>query len=148
VGYYVNGSFINSASTSPYKFTTANYAPGTYTWTATALAKNGHTSTSAPVTITVVQDVAPIVSLTSPADGTVYGAKPTVALAASASSEYSSISEVDFYENSILLKAAKTSPYAYNWSKPAAGTYTLTAVAIDAQGLSTTSAPISITVNP
>jgi Bacterial Ig domain len=148
VAYYSNGSFLNSASSSPYKVTTADEAAETLTLTAVAVAKNGNTATSAPVTITVVQDVAPTVSITSPSDGTVYDAKPTVVIDASASSEYSTISEVDFYQGSTLLKADKTVPYSYSWSKPAAGTYTLTAVAIDAQGLSTTSAPVPITVNP
>lgn len=139
---------MDQDKSSPYSFKTASDAPATWTVTAVAVAKNFSTVTSAPVTITVVQDVAPTVAITSPADGTVYNSKPTVVIDASASSEYSTISEVDFYQGSTLLKADKSAPYAYNWSKPAAGTYSLTAVAIDAQGLSTTSAPVSITVNP
>jgi hypothetical protein len=148
VNFYVNGEFWDQDKKAPYSATTASNVPVTWTVYAIAFAANGHIATSAPATITLVDDVAPTVAMTSPADGTVYGAKPTVALAASAASEYSTIKEVDFYQGSTLLKAAKASPYAYNWSKPVAGTYTLTAVATDAQGLSTTSDPVSITVNP
>ena len=39
-----------------------------------------------------------------------------------------------------------TSPYSLSWSNSAPGTYTLTAVATDNQGATTTSLPVSITV--
>jgi chitinase len=115
--------------------------------TALAVAKNGNSSTSAPVTISVVQDVAPAVSITSPSDGDTFADKATVSLAATATSEYSTISSVEYYNGSTSLKKVTTAPYSYSWTKVAAGTYTLTAVATDAQGLQTTSTAVTITVN-
>jgi hypothetical protein len=148
VNFYLNGEFWDQDKKAPYSITTASNVPVTWTVYAIAFASNGHIATSAPATVTLVDDVAPTVSIATPADGTVYGAKPTVALTVSVASQYSTIKEVDYYQGSTLLKAVKSSPYAYGWSKPAAGTYTLTAIATDSQGLSTTSDPVSITVNP
>ena len=147
MNFYVNGSFYAQVKKAPFTFTTAWNVPVTWTITAVAYDTWGDQTTSAPVTVNLVDDVAPGVSITSPANGAVYAAKPTVALAATATSQYSTISSVAFYQGSTLLKKVTVSPYAYNWSKPAAGTYTLTAVATDAQNLVTTSAPVTITVN-
>lgn len=147
VNFYVNGSYYAQISSAPYTFGTSWNAPATLTVTATAFDSWGDQATSPPVTVNVVNDVAPVVSVTSPADGTVYPAKPTVVLAATATSQYSTISSVAFYQGSKLLKSVTAAPYTYSWSKPAAGTYTLTAVAKDAAGETTTSAPVTITVN-
>ena len=147
VEYSINGEPFMQKNTSPYTWNTASDAPANWVLTATATAKNGNMSTSAPVSVSIVQDVAPVVSITSPSDGTVYPSKPTVPLAATASSQYSTIGSVAFYQGSTLIKKVTAAPYSFNWSKPAAGTYTLTAVATDAQGLATTSASISITVD-
>jgi hypothetical protein len=148
VDFYQGSTLLKKDTTPPYAYNWSKPTAGTYTLTAVATDAAGLSTTSTPVSVTVVADVAPTVSITSPADGTVYDPNPTVALAATASSEYSTISEVDFYQGSTLLKKVTRSPYTYSWSKPAAGTYTLTAVATDALGLSTTSTPASITVNP
>jgi hypothetical protein len=99
------------------------------------------------VTVSVVQDAAPVVAITSPSDGTVFPDKPVISLAATATSQYSTISSVAFYHESTLIKKVTVAPYTYSWSKPAAGTYTLTAVATDAQTMATTSTPVTITVN-
>jgi hypothetical protein len=87
------------------------------------------------------------VSITSPGDGATYPAKSVILLAATATSQYSTISSVAFYNGATLLKKVTAAPYTYSWSKSAAGTYTLTAVATDAQGLAATSAPVTITVD-
>lgn len=147
VDYYINGGFIMDKTSSPYTFNTASDAPNTWVVTALATAKNGNTSVSAPVTVSIVQDVAPAVSLTSPGNGATYAAKSTIPLSATAASQYSTISNVEFFKDSTSLKKVTTAPYTYSWPNVAAGTYTLTAVATDAQGLQTTSAPVSITVN-
>jgi hypothetical protein len=142
----VNGSFYAQDKKAPFSFTTTWNVPVAWTVTAVAYDSWGDQSTSDPITVDIVDDVAPAVSITSPPDGATFPAKSVVALSATATSQYSSVSYVQFYNGTTLLKKVTTSPYTYNWSKPAAGTYTLTAVATDAQGLQTTSAPVSVTV--
>lgn len=89
----------------------------------------------------------PTVSLTAPVNGTTYTAPASVGLAANAS-DNGSVSKVEFFQGSTKLGEDTSSPYAFNWTNVAAGTYSLTARATDNQGAQTTSTAVSITVNP
>ncbi|MCG8461061.1 MAG: Ig-like domain-containing protein, partial [Holophagales bacterium] len=88
----------------------------------------------------------PSVSLTSPTAGATFTAPATVSLEASASDADGSVAEVRFYEGAQLLSSDSSPPYAFTWTSVAAGTYTLTAVVEDNEGATTTSSPVSITV--
>src|SRR5205085_2426285 len=90
---------------------------------------------------------APTVSLTAPANGAAYTAPATVPLTATASDTDGTIARVDFYSGTTLIGSATASPYSVTWSNVAAGTYSLTAVARDNAGATTTSAARSITVS-
>jgi sulfur relay (sulfurtransferase) complex TusBCD TusD component (DsrE family) len=78
----------------------------------------------APVTIT----------LTSPADGSTYGAPASLSLSASPSSTCYAISYVNFYTNGTLAATVTASPYTYSWTGVAAGTYSVYAQAVYAGG--------------
>jgi chitinase len=67
-------------------------------------------------------------------------------LAASASDPEGRLSAVRFYAGATLLATDSSAPYAFSWSSVPAGTYSLTAVAEDADGGRSTSAAVSITV--
>jgi hypothetical protein len=92
-------------------------------------------------------NVPPVVSLTSPTNGSSAVAPASIGIAASASDSDGSIARVDFYAGSTLIGSDSSAPYGVTWSNVAAGTYTLTAVAFDNANASTTSAPVSVTVN-
>ncbi|WP_246610038.1 glycoside hydrolase family 48 protein, partial [Nonomuraea rhizosphaerae] len=106
----------------------------------TSFTINGVTCTGA--------NAAPTVSLTSPTAGQTFTAPATVPLAATAADSNGTIAKVDFYQGSTLLNSDTASPYAFSWTNVAAGTYSITAVATDNGGASTTSAPVGITVSP
>ncbi|MEO6237798.1 MAG: Ig-like domain-containing protein [Vicinamibacterales bacterium] len=89
----------------------------------------------------------PAVTLTSPASGTSYTAPATANLAATASDTDGTVARVDFYNGSTLLGSDATAPYALSWTNIAAGSYSVTAIAYDDAGASTTSAAATITVN-
>jgi uncharacterized repeat protein (TIGR03806 family) len=88
----------------------------------------------------------PVVSLTSPASGAGATATASLSLTATADVLYNNLSGVAFYANNNLLGSVTNAPYALTAPGVAAGSYTLTAVAADGSGLSSTSAPVSLTV--
>ncbi len=65
---------------------------------------------------------------------------------ASASDTDGTVSKVDLYQGTQMLKSDVTSPYSVSVTMSTAGTYQLSAIATDSDGDSTTSAPVSVTV--
>jgi hypothetical protein len=126
-------------------------AAGSYSLTAKAFDNGGASTTSAAVSITVnpAGNVAPTVSITSPAGGATFAAPATVSIAASASDTDGTIAKVEFYQGGATKLGEDTSSsggWTYSWTGVAAGSYSLTAKAFDDDGASTTSAQVTITV--
>ncbi len=95
----------------------------------------------------------PTVLLIGPAgNATNFAASASVSLTAEADAPYNPISTVAFYINGDLLGFVSNSLdapiYGLTATGLAAGNYSLTAVATDGSGLSSTSAPVNITVAP
>ena len=90
----------------------------------------------------------PAVTLTGPANGATFTAPASITLTASASDADGTISSVTFYANDSLIGSDSASPYSVNWTSVPAGSYSLTAVALDDDGAMTTSSPVSVTVDP
>jgi hypothetical protein len=99
------------------------------------------TVTNAPV------NTPPAVTLTSPTNGTMLTAPATVNLAADATDTNGTVVKVEFFSGATKLGEA-SGPFTLTWSNVAAGSYTLTARALDNGGLSATSAPVTLTINP
>ncbi len=139
-------------SAAPYQasWNTTTVADGSYTLTAVARDAAGNTRTSDAVTVTVSNgpppDTAPpSASITSPANGaTVSG---TITVAASASDNVGVVS-VQFFLDGALITTDTSAPYSLSWNTTGAanGPHTLTAVARDAAGNTTTSAGVTVTV--
>ena len=153
---FFNGStLVSSDASAPFTFTWTSVAAGTYTLTAKATDNAGAVTTSAPVTITVTTvtppaNVAPTVSLTAPSNNATYTSPASITLSANAADSDGTVSKVEFFNGSTLLTGSTNTaaPYAFTWTSVAAGTYTLTAKATDNAGAVTTSAPVTVTVNP
>jgi chitinase len=88
----------------------------------------------------------PVVSITSPAAGATFTAPATVTIQATASDADGSVAKVEFFNGSTSLGAVTASPYSVTWSNVAAGSYSITAVATDNAGATTTSSAMAITV--
>ena len=88
----------------------------------------------------------PTVVLTKPLVGDTGTATATVTLAADADAPFNDLSQVAFYANNTLWGSASNLPYALTVPGVAAGSYVLTAVAIDGSGVSSTSAPVTLTI--
>lgn len=89
----------------------------------------------------------PTVSITSPVTGATFTAPASITIAANATDTDGTIAKVEFYNGATLLGFDDTAPYTYTWAAAPAGSYTLTAKAIDNQNLSTTSTSVAIIVN-
>lgn len=89
-------------------------------------------------------NVAPTVSISSPASSTVFTDGDVVTITASASDSDGSISNVEFFVDGVSVGTDATSPYSINWTI-GVGSYSLTATATDNEAASTTSASVSIT---
>jgi regulation of enolase protein 1 (concanavalin A-like superfamily) len=149
VELYQGTTLLKTDVTTPYSVSVTIPTAGTYQLTAVATDSDGASTTSAPVSVTVgaPSNQPPTVSLTSPAAGATYTAPASVSIGASASDSDGTIARVDFYQGSTLLNSDTTSPYGYNWTNVAAGSYQLTAVARDDDGATRTSTAVSVTVN-
>ncbi|MFC3684708.1 Ig-like domain-containing protein, partial [Hydrogenophaga luteola] len=145
VRFYRGTTLLATDTTAPYSYSWTNAAPGTYSLTARATDNQGTVTTSAPVSVTVV-NTPPTVSLTSPTEGASFTSPAAVDLAATAADSNGTIASVRFYRGTTLLATDTTAPYSYNWTNVAPGTYSITAQATDNQGTVTTSAPVSVTV--
>jgi hypothetical protein len=88
----------------------------------------------------------PAVTITQPTNGAQVAAPATVTIAANASDPENRMASVGFYVEGTLIATDTTSPYSASWSASTPGTYSLTAVAQDADGGSTTSSAVSVTV--
>jgi predicted phage tail protein len=148
VEFYNGPALLGSASTAPYGFTWSQVPAGTYTLVAIAVDDAGARTTSGSATVTVsAPNQAPTITLTAPVNGATFGELATVSLAAAASDPDGQVARVEFYVGSTLLGTAAAAPYAYTWSGVPAGSYTLTAVAVDDAGARSTSSAVAITVS-
>ena len=88
----------------------------------------------------------PVVSITSPSTGSSVTVGSNVSITATASETNGIITNIAIYNGSDLLGSSSSSPYTYVMSNPAAGSYTLKAVATDANGASSTSNSVTVTI--
>ena len=154
VQFRLDGANLGTeVTTSPYSsvWNTRTASNGPHTLTAVARDAAGNVATSAPVNVTVsnAPDVtAPTVSITAPTSGaTVSGI--SVTLSANASDDVG-VAGVQFKVDGANVGPEDTiAPYSIAWNSTTVinGLHSLTAVARDAAGNSTTSAPVSVTVN-
>lgn len=149
VEFYNGSTKLGEDTNSPYSYSWSNVAAGTYALTAKATDDKGATTTSATVNIIVnaPSNTAPVVSITSPANNATFTAPASITISASASDADGTIGKVEFFNGNTKLGEDLTSPYSYSWGSVAAGTYQLTARAVDNSGAAATSALINITVN-
>jgi len=104
---------------------------------------------NATVTIADDDNLPPAVSINTPTNGTFLPWVPTnVFVAATASDPNAGQSvRVDFYFGTNLIGTVLNAPYQFTWSNAPSGSNLLVAVATDALGLSTASAPIALSIN-
>src|SRR5438067_21343 len=151
VQFKLDGANLGAADTSePYQISwnTFPVSNGSHTLTAVARDVLGAQWTSDPVTVTVWNDhIAPSVSVSSPAAGAFLSG--TISMTANASDNVGVVG-VQFKVDGVNTGAEATSaPYSAPWNTLNAtnGSHTVTAVARDAVGNTTTSVAVTVTVD-
>jgi hypothetical protein len=148
VQFYVNGLALGAADTAlPFAATwNTTGLSGAQVLTARATDAAGNATLSAPVTVNV-DNAPPTISITAPAASATVSGVVTVSANAA---DTTAIVDVQFKVDGVNIGAADaSSPYSVSWNTPsiANGTHSLTAVARDTAGNTTTSAARSVTVS-
>jgi hypothetical protein len=148
VEFYHGAILLGADSSAPYLYTWNNLPLGTHPVIVKAYDNRNAFRYSDTVKIKIVANALPMVTITKPMDGNAFIAPATVYLKANAGDTDGSIKRVNFYSGTTLLQTDSISPYAFEWKNISAGTYTLTAEAVDDLNAVNVSAPITIFVNP
>ncbi len=142
VDFYLDAALVGSDTSYPFSFVVSGASAGAHTLTAVATS-GGISATSAVVNVTAA-NLAPTVAITSPANGSPVLAGASVPLTATATDD-NTVTNVYFYVDGTLVSSDSSSPFTGTWASATLGAHTVTAVARDNGGLSTTSAVVNIT---
>jgi plastocyanin len=143
VQFRIGSAILSDDNAAPFSGTTNNLAAGCHTLTAIASDNNGMKATNS-VNITV--DTPPTVTITNPLDNVTLSAPANVTIQASASDPDAggSVTNVQFLVGSTVLTNEINAPFSAGTNNLAAGSYTLTAIASDNNGVKNTNA---VTIN-
>lgn len=144
VEFLANGRPLGADSTSPYSIDWTNLPPGSYSLAARATDNAGDQTLSSAVAITV--NVQPTVAITSPANNSVFDAPASVPISTIAADLDGTINRIELYANGSRIATLTSAPYSFTWTNVGAGTYALTAKAVDNNNYETLSAAVTITV--
>src|SRR5882724_1842489 len=90
---------------------------------------------------------APVVSITSPANGATYTSPASFPVTATVDNGGQSITRVDFYVNGTVFQTGTTAPYSVTYTPPAPGTYTFRATATETRSGTRTGSSTLVSVN-
>lgn len=145
VEYYSGTTLLGTDIEAPFSISVL-FAAGNHSLIAKAIDTGGLSTTSTPVTITVSDSNGPpSIVITSPTSGATFLSTESILISADASDD-TGISSVEFFNGGVSLGVVTSAPYSINLSLPV-GLHTLTAVATDVAGATTTSASVNITVS-
>jgi hypothetical protein len=148
VDFLVDGVIVKSLTSYPYSTTYTFTNLGTYTVAAAVTDNLGDKVTTTSTQITIVTEPPPTVAISSPSSGGIVTTGTGVTVTAAANSPSGTIASVQFFENGISIGTATTPPYTATFTPLSAGLYTLTAIATDSAGETTTSGPTIVEAEP
>jgi hypothetical protein len=149
VEIYIDGTLKTTLTTSPYNYVwNTGVTAGAHTIVAKSYDTFNNVGTSSSVNVTVADQTAPTVSVTAPVASSFIGGT-TNAVTATASDNVGVVGVQFKLDGNNLGVEDNASPYSVNWDSTSAtnGAHTITAVARDAAGNTTTSSSVSVTVD-
>lgn len=144
VAFFRGNVLISTDVGSPFSAVWNPSTPGPVQLIAVATDNFGATR-SDTVNITVTANQSPVVAFTQPANGASLTINQPIAMNVTASDPDGSVVRVEFYNGTTLLNTDVSPPFAFNWTAPATGAYTLRAIAYDNVNNSAT-ATVNVTV--
>ncbi len=133
VEFFVDGVSVGVDNTAPYEASYTAVA-GAHAITAIATDDDAAQTTSTVVNINVAAaNIAPTVSITTPADGSSYTAGDVVAIAATAADTDGTVVSVEFLVDGVSVSTDNTAPYEATYTA-VAGAHTIIAKATDDDG--------------
>ncbi len=148
VDLYAGSTLVGSVSTAPYSFTwnTTSVVNGSVNLVAYAYDAAGNKGTSSAVTVTVsnVADTTPpTVSILNPGAGSTVGGMVSIKVSAS---DNVGVTSLTLYIDGVLKSSTNTGSLSYSWNtrRVSKGTHTISAMAQDASG-NTSTQSISVT---
>ena len=94
----------------------------------------------------LVANLPPTITITSPTKSASYITPATITIDASATDPDGSVSKVEFFSGTVKLGEKLSTPYSFTWKDVTEGTYSLTAIATDNMNSKSVSAPVSVVV--
>ena len=98
------------------------------------------------IAIPVAASNPPTASITSPANNASFIEPASITINANATDSDGAISKVEFFQGATKLGEDASSPYSFVWNSVAVGSYALSVVATDNNGVTTTSATVNVVV--
>jgi RHS repeat-associated protein len=145
VEFFQGPTLLATVTSEPYAFSVNNLPGGAYSFTARATDNRGASASSAPVAVLV--NVAPTITLASPANNATFTAPASITLTAEVTDADGSIARVDFFDGMTLIGTRTAAPYSVVLADVPQGAYSLSARATDNQGAVAASAVASVTVS-
>jgi hypothetical protein len=105
-------------------------------------------NTNKTIIATFTQNQPPTLALTNPPDGSTITLPAAIALGVAITNVGGTVTNVVYLADGVSVGVATNSPFSFMWTNATAGTHTLTAVGTSTSGLTGTSFPQTITVNP
>lgn len=145
--FFQDGILLGTVNAFPFELTINPPTPGTRTYTVKVTDNDGLTEEANLALEVTASNLAPAVSIVSPAEATTFSAPAPVAITTSASDADGLIRQVELVLDGTRVTTLTNAPFAFILTNTPIGNHTLVAVALDNLGLSSTSAPVTFSVN-
>jgi 5'-nucleotidase/UDP-sugar diphosphatase len=147
VEFFDGATKLGELTQFPWVFLVAAPTVGDHTYRIVVTDQSGATSeTSKAVTVTA-GNLPPTIALTSPAANLTVSAPFNVAFTVSTADTDGFVTKVDYFNGATKVGTSTNAPFNFTLSNAPVGTLSLTAVATDNLGATTTSSAVTLTVN-
>ena len=154
VQFFDGPILIGTVEQFPFRIIWTPPAAGTASLTAVATDNAGASTVSGAVQLTVVSpgggppppNQAPTVEITSPTNGSVFTVGTSIDVQIESSDGDGSVVLIDLFEGSNHIGSATQAPVHITWTPSVPGIYSLHAVATDNNGATSSSQPVSVTL--